>query len=421
MSEENDSSTTVQLGFPVAIEDDEQLLLVGHRNADYNHWDGGQLGGRPSWLVPDQIPKPLKCTHCETPLLFLGQIYAPLEGEAFHRSLYVFVCNTCETPSSVRVLRAQLHQVNPYYPNQVSEVEEVNWQQHQPSAHGARCCAVCGHASTLRCPLQERYFCSPAHQREYKRHVFGREEVEAHEIARVEALPSVYRVSELVVEAEPEAEDEADDVDTSNPLFETGDEDDSDGDLEQDDLNAAVGAAPASAVSQDATAEAFFTRVRREPDQCLRYQRWQSATPLWISSSTQPSDIPACRCGAERRFEFQFMPQVLHYLAKPLLTSDPPAASTSTPEYEQFKQALREAESWIEQAPSEHIPPALVEAKKAAVERMRARLMQQTLKLDFGVVAVYTCTASCVIEANDELGAYAEEFAWRQPSLDACL
>lgn len=45
--------------------------------------------------------------------------------------------------------------------------------------------------------------------------------------------------------------------------------------------------------------------------------------------------------------------------------------------------------------------------------------------LDWGVVAVYTCTASCggcggsPAEGGRDDAAYREEFAWRQPPLDS--
>ena len=42
--------------------------------------------------------------------------------------------------------------------------------------------------------------------------------------------------------------------------------------------------------------------------------------------------------------------------------------------------------------------------------------------LDWGTIAVYTCTASCggggIVTGNEENGAYLEEVAWMQPPLD---
>ena len=86
----------------------------------------------------------------------------------------------------------------------------------------------------------------------------------------------------------------------------------------------------------------------------------------------------------------------------------------------------------IRNAPPESIPPALVENKERATQRMREYLLQQrkSAALEFGVVAVYTCTKSCGTleeltreEEEGESGdptrlAYREEFAWRQPCLD---
>ena len=57
-------------------------------------------------------------------------------------------------------------------------------------------------------------------------------------------------------------------------------------------------------------------------------------------------------------------------------------------------------------------------------------LVQNDVSQKWGVVAVYTCTASCSSNPNDndknkdnkadweELGAYREEFAWVQPALE---
>ena len=39
----------------------------------------------------------------------------------------------------------------------------------------------------------------------------------------------------------------------------------------------------------------------------------------------------------------------------------------------------------------------------------------QAWQLDWGVVAVYTCTRSCELNGAEEGDPYAEEFVWRQP------
>jgi pre-rRNA-processing protein TSR4 len=59
----------------------------------------------------------------------------------------------------------------------------------------------------------------------------------------------------------------------------------------------------------------FNSRIRRNPDQVLRYDR--EGTPLWISSDHTPNkgDIPCCEyCGQHRQFEFQVSNKSLHPL-----------------------------------------------------------------------------------------------------------
>jgi len=135
----------------------------------------------------------------------------------------------------------------------------------------------------------------------------------------------------------------------------TGDNDDDDDDdddelLEQSDLNAMTGLHGAGGGTSDPVTMDFYTRIGRMSgevkSQCLRYLRWPSASssdtgaeneeedgPLWISSQSCPSRRsssstnndstttkdgmipPPCEyCGAERKFEFQLMPQMIHFL-----------------------------------------------------------------------------------------------------------
>jgi pre-rRNA-processing protein TSR4 len=473
----------VQLGFSVPIESAEHLEAVAHRSFDYNLWDGGQIGGLPVWLQPADIPTgPLYCLNpnCSAVMSFLCQLYAPVETEslalpndgdkneagdasatydrAFHRSLYVFGCSQCtdKTIGSIRVLRAQLPEVNPFYPLAINEddenpdenaVQEIGWQNHQPSEWNVKQCAVCGLASKFKCPLQQLHFCGPAHQKEHKIYVYQSTDEK-------EYLPSVFNLSELVVEQEPDlptTDGDSNGDGKPSTMFNTNDdgESDSDEDLEQDDLNKMTGS---SQTTQDSTTMAFYQRVKDRPnsqDQCLRYNRWpnpetskQAGTPLWIHGERQPpppaaagdngddkdSVPPPCPyCHAPRKFEFQLMPQLLHYLLQGRndTKNKNKAYSTKDESYESIKQAVAHADLMLQQAPPEQIPPALVDAKIAAVQKMQERLVGSgsAKEIDWGVVAVYTCTASCGSTSDTTmdpvLGAYREEFAWKQPSLDA--
>ncbi|GLD58322.1 programmed cell death protein 2 [Lates japonicus] len=95
----------------------------------------------------------------------------------------------------------------------------------------------------------------------------------------------------------------------------------------------------------------FKKKIAPEPHQVVRYSR--GGSPLWVSSQHVPSDqdIPPCTCGAKRVFEIQVMPQLLNSLC--------------------------------------------VDSKGASI--------------DWGTVAVYTCSASC--NHDNE---YCPEFIWKQ-------
>ncbi len=103
-------------------------------------------------------------------------------------------------------------------------------------------------------------------------------------------------------------------------------------------------------------------------DQVLRYIRWDSSGngALWVSSKDRLSSRPPpCEiCGSERLFEFQVMPQLIHAVP------------------------LRQEEGF------------------------------NRIGLDWGVLAVYTCTKSCSSATEPGRGCYMKEFVWRQPPLD---
>ena len=458
-------------------------------------------------------------TSTATIMRFVCQLYAPVEyddGRAFHRSLYVFACPVCCNNNNlsknkvggggegaIRVLRTQLPVQNPYYPNQEEEQqqqrsketditatatttekrdaqitstilledEEIhkNWQRHHPTYwNDQHLCVVCGQLAVGRCPVQKEYFCGPMHQREYKKHALhGRGDHHQKNAATATSctsyLPSVYHMTELVVEEEPEelsntSADANDNAIRSRQYDHSDDSDDSDADLEQEDLNEMLKGNNSSVshchnknvtkmTSDDPTTVQFFQRIRERPnvaDQCLRYCRWPTAATnttvtstatthsvLWCKSSPCPPEIQPCPyCGGPRGFEFQLMPQMLHFL---LRNHRQMMAPPHDNDYTQLKQVLQQTESLVQQAPPEQIPPALMDARNAAVRRVQDEFLNGSssaattktqngaLEIDWGVVAVYTCQNSCVAgnsPAPPELGGYREEYAWVQSSLD---
>jgi pre-rRNA-processing protein TSR4 len=439
----------VQLGFSVAFEDQEHRSFVGHNLPLWRDWDGGQIGGKPSWLQPRDLPNEfLTCKNCEEPLCFICQLYAPADEvspEAFHRSMYIFACpsQACAAAhtGSIRVLRTQLPRENPFYPDE----QDAGWSLHIPESWDVNLCVVCGQRGKGKCPIQGYHFCGKHHQKEHKKYIFDKRQQLSKQLD-FSFLPSLCSESELVVEEEEfgninqEEEEEEMMKKSETALFPGGkseggndDDEDDDADLEQDDLNAVVGAGAATA-SKDAATMDFYDRIKgpeNVQEQVLRYMRWpsndvalESNSPLWIRSDHQPDKIPACPyCGADRKFEFQIMPQMIHYLLKDHEINRSSSEVRQSIKTDEIKEAIKKASSIMEQAPKEQVPPSFAEAREKAVSAMRSKLMGEDgdKELSWGVIAVYTCTASCgngtEVEEGAELGAYREEFSWKQPSL----
>lgn len=110
---EEGTFTGVKLGY---LEKPSNLLTL---RRDYFP---SKVGGMPAWLDPLQLPSSdtLTCTNCDQPLIFLLQVYAPIDriSHAFHRSVYVFVCSNgrCVLQhKQARVIRSQLPRQNKYY------------------------------------------------------------------------------------------------------------------------------------------------------------------------------------------------------------------------------------------------------------------------------------------------------------------
>jgi pre-rRNA-processing protein TSR4 len=162
---EYDGQEDIELGFvnQVARVSDANEL---HLNSDWSKWDGGKVGGKPSWLNPKKIPagEKLNCLECAHPMSFLLQIYCPLDEipDAFHRSLYVFCCRNavCSQIGSAKILRCQLPQLNNIY----SAESGVEGQIQADTS----LCALCGQRATFTCSAcHVAQYCSKTHQKDH--------------------------------------------------------------------------------------------------------------------------------------------------------------------------------------------------------------------------------------------------------------
>ena len=168
-----------------------------------------KIGGKPAWLDYKNLPlavgagsisdinnnkKPiyLKCEKCESQLVFLLQIYAPINSndkfikeienvdDVFHRVLYVFLCANIECNSSrtFKVLRSQLNRKNEFYefdaPPEMSDSEadlklsSTHLHKFYKNLHDKNMlnlCSVCGLACTNKCSkCSFSFFCCRNHQ-----------------------------------------------------------------------------------------------------------------------------------------------------------------------------------------------------------------------------------------------------------------
>lgn len=371
-------SGSIQLGFCIPIESEKQRQLVGHRTFHWKDWDGGQAGGRPTWLDPSSVPSSPPTCRCTNTMRFICQIYAPRDEDSynFHRTLYLWGCDVC---NQVVVWRSQLPEQNPYW--KISADNDID-ERDPPTKMW---CATCGFPSKGLCPKQKLPFCGPQHQRHYlKRKSNG----------------VLYKEHEIVVEEE----DIGCQASADDPLFDPAvvhDDPDSDVELEQGDLDEMLrgkSGKPKLVHPEDNAAwESFQERIRGARDQVLRYG---GTHPLWVLAAPPNLNIPMCEaCGAERTYEFQLMPQFLQYLTEE--SSSPP---TTPNDGDSTVTAIAAAEKLIQEAPPELVPPELVDQKERAINRI------ENNGLDWGTVAIYTCSKSC------EISSYVTEFAITQPA-----
>ncbi|PNF25052.1 Programmed cell death protein 2 [Cryptotermes secundus] len=259
-----------------------------------------KVGGKPAWLDLFDVPSKIPCGKCDKQCIFLCQVYAPYEelDSCFHRTVFIFICrdpSCCKynENKNLVVYRCQLNRRNKFFMFE-PPVEEEKWQP-DISPELCKTCCVCGAKSGSHCgKCKVAYYCSKEHQ------------VIDWKLGHKERCSSDDISVELQKVTSPE----------------------------------------------DRQFSKFTSRIKRNPDQVLRYNR--GGVPLWISTHHIPNeeDIPHCEyCGTQRQFEFQILPQMLNYLG------------------------LDSTEDSV----------------------------------DWGTLAVYTCSQSC-----DEGPAYKQEFLWKQ-------
>ncbi|XP_002732353.1 programmed cell death protein 2-like [Saccoglossus kowalevskii] len=282
-----------------------------------------KVGGKPSWLRLKNLPAEnlLQCHNCKKQCVFLLQVYAPVteKESCFHRTVFIFCCRNPQCYSSsnsppIVVFRCQLPRINEFYDFEPPE-EKENGGLLSPDDFGQKLCVVCGCAGPKQCGKCHKVtYCSRDHQtvdwRDGHKINCGNQGCEMN-VSKL-LFPEYEIVTEAEEYEEPEENEkcEADKMKEYAEFMESEeaksvmkDRGLTDHDLERMALH-----------ENDEQFTVFQKRINHEPEQVLRYNR--GGKPLWVSSENIPKDeeIPACQCGAKRKFEFQIMPQLLIHL-----------------------------------------------------------------------------------------------------------
>jgi pre-rRNA-processing protein TSR4 len=435
--DDGEVDTGVQLGF---ISKTSNSMFS---NSDWENWDGGKVGGKPSWLNPCHLPLPeqLRCKCCSSPMTFLLQIYCPLDDveDAFHRSLYIFVCKKkkCVDSGSIKCLRCQLGRENEYYPYTSKSAKTID--NVKVSAVQPKLCNLCGCRAPSVCSKCKLVsYCTREHQaKDWKYHkrccAVPLKSVDASAGSNsctfpefdlsisaeiLEDLEKVDALNKSVLEAsiwENATEVEVDDCSDDE-------EEKTDAELTQTDYNTALGNE-----ASDTIYTKFMERVRRGgSNQVLRYIRWDDIEgPLTLSSTdtttsasgrnvvteqTENSNLCLC-CGSKRRFEFQIMPQMLHFLRVDEKTKISENSGDVSTMNDPTLPASNDAESLPVEEGIQSVNTA--DGRGATADCLVQNKNEEDI--DWGTIDVYTCTASCTPSGSEN--AYIEEVTYVQRPL----
>ena len=375
-----------------------------------------KVGGAPVWLHPTPPPaSELCCQSCRKPLRFLMQLYCPRPEipQAYHRSIMLFCCGgeCLRTAAGWRAFRSNLGEDTPFY-EQMADGRYVAHGRTRSDGHAdldVACSALAG--------LPELQV-SIGMEGDWQGWLAGASEYSASEHAHALEVLRRFRESE-----------QASDGNSSSALDEGSRSGEgagasvqpmncSDGEADPAELwcqepnsgrrmprareagggagrgaggaeegdgqeaaggGATIGEDDESEEDEEDALVLFQRRVSVWPGQVLRYAHGADTAPLLLSRASKPGAVPPCsRCGAARWFEFQILPQLVVEIEKAEAKGD---------------HAGDEADD--------------------AVSETVLRELRDERALDWGTVAVYSCSKSCALNDGAQY-AYAEEICWPQ-------
>uniref|UniRef100_A0A348G6C9 Programmed cell death protein 2 n=1 Tax=Odontomachus monticola TaxID=613454 RepID=A0A348G6C9_ODOMO len=281
-----------------------------------------KIGGKPAWLDLKNIPgkSELECEYCGDPCIFLCQIYAPYDNpDTFHRTIYIFICKNVECCKSnqngnLKVFRSQLNKHNIFY-SPKPPIEKKDWETDVDVSKWTKTCHICGILAPFHCSkCKVVNYCFRTHQvhdwknGHKKRCSIKVDSVNERLCKDNDILFPEYEITIDTEELDTEdIENEQKELEKYNAMI----RDNIAGTLQNEDVDDDL--LQMALDEKDQVFTEFHTKVQKHPDQVLRYNR--GGEVLYISPHNQVTNVPKCsECNGNRQFEFQIMPQLLHYL-----------------------------------------------------------------------------------------------------------
>ncbi|VDL11794.1 unnamed protein product [Hymenolepis diminuta] len=311
--------TSIAFGF---VESEEPFRLVSHLFPD-------KVGGRPAWLALKNLPRNIQCPQCQQPMVFLLQLYSPLDEreDCFHRTLFVFMCRNgiCFQPSNrdkpppFRAYRSQLPKENPFYSaDPPSDSDNLTEKVILDTLRSGRAptagvlvnlCPVCGCPGTKCCVnCMKAYYCSKEHQLIHWKQSH-KTECPKYDYLNEMFLSNSFLLPEFLLSSDTFDKEPEDNKNISD------DSEQSDFESNANDDDGKEFKSLEEVSRKETREERCFNRfkeiLKKEPDQVIRFDR--GGTPLWAApNSIEPPNCP--QCGGKRIFEFQITPQLLLHL-----------------------------------------------------------------------------------------------------------
>ena len=275
-----------------------------------------KVGGRPAWLDPQRLPSPheLRCPVDGSTMRFLLQVYAPVEEqpEAFHRTMFVFVSSRASA----------LH-------GSSTATDSNIGGSATPGVRVLRCQMPRNNEFYVYNPLtDEERLAGPRACSEvggadpWAVAAFEQAIVRGDTNAQLEVATHVplFPEYEIVIEEESHSDDvpmvSAEERIQEN-LQKAKDLTQSNNYTEEELPSELVEEIEKNMPIEKRHFASFAARISSAPSQILRYCFEDGAAPVCPSPHgiPQSAQIPSCEhCGAPRKFEFQIMPQVLNIL-----------------------------------------------------------------------------------------------------------